>query len=144
AFLRHVERTRLLLHVVDPTGDQGQRDPLDGFAAINRELALYSEDLAARPMVVALSKMDLAEAQAAAPVVAEALRALGHEVYEISTVTGDGIDNLLYRLMARVEALPPIPPALPEATSDSDAEAGRTVFRPGQGEDEDAIEIYRD
>lgn len=142
AFLRHVERTRLLLHVVDPTGDQGQRDPLDGFAAINRELALYSEDLAARPMVVALSKMDLAEAQAAAPVVAEALRALGHEVYEISTVTGDGIDNLLYRLMARVEALPPIPPALPEATSD--AEAGRTVFRPGQGEDEDAIEIYRD
>lgn len=139
AFLRHVERTRVLLHVVDPTGDHGQRDPLAGFAAINQELALYSADLAARPMLVALSKMDLAEAQAVAPAIAEHLRAQGYEVFAISTVTGDGLDSLLYRLMAKVESLPPVPAAVPTATGD-----GPTVFRPGQTEADDDLHIYRD
>lgn len=143
AFLRHVERTRLLLHIVDPTGDQGQRDPLAGFEAINRELALYSKELGERPMLVALSKMDLAEAQEAAPAVIAGLQEMGHPVFEISTVTGEGIDRLLYELIAKVEALPPIPPAVP-AEQPRAAGDGRALLRPGAAADDDGFEIHRE
>lgn len=144
-FLRHVERTRLLLHIIDPTGDGGQRDPLDGFAAINRELALYSAELAERPMIVALNKMDLAEAQAAAPALAERLRERGYDVYEISTVTGAGIDPLLYRLASLVDELPPVPPAvaLADGARDGADRPGRAVLRPGAAA-ADEINIFRD
>ena len=60
-FLRHVERTRLLLHLID--GGYTERDPWDEFEAINRELAEYSADLAERPQIVVMTKMDLPEAR---------------------------------------------------------------------------------
>ena len=60
-FLRHVERTRLLLHLID--GANVERDPWDEFEAINRELAEYSADLAERPQIIVLTKMDLPEAR---------------------------------------------------------------------------------
>ena len=62
-FLRHVERTRLLLHVVDATGVEG-RDPVDDYHRINAELSMYSAELAERPQIVVANKADLPAAQA--------------------------------------------------------------------------------
>jgi len=62
-FLRHVERTRLLVHVVDASGSEG-RDPVKDFEQINEELRLYSDVLAQRPQIVAANKMDIPEAAA--------------------------------------------------------------------------------
>lgn len=102
-FLRHVERTRLLIHVVDAGGTEG-RDPVADFAVINRELALYSPELAARPQVVAANKMDLPESQPNL----ERLRAAlpGYEVFPVSAATGEGLDRLMARVAELLRELP--------------------------------------
>ena len=98
-FLRHVERTRLLVHLLDGSSP----DPAADYAAINRELALYSEKLAAKPQIVVLNKLDLPEARARwAPLKKE----LGLEVLGISAVTGEGISGLLRVIAERLEELP--------------------------------------
>jgi GTP-binding protein len=96
-FLRHVERTRVLVHLVDPVAPGEGRSPLADHDAINRELRLYSPELAEKPQVVALTKMDLPEARAE---VAPFRRALSRRkrrppVVAISAVTGEGLDELL-------------------------------------------------
>ncbi len=93
-FLRHIERTRVLIHLIDAAGTEG-RDPLDDFEVIRRELALYSPELAQRPALVAANKMDLPEAQAAWPRVRAALEARGFRAFPISAVTGEGVEALL-------------------------------------------------
>lgn len=114
AFLRHTERTRLLIHVLDMAGTEG-RDPLADYAVINRELAAYSPALAARRQVVAANKMDLPEA---APNLERLRQALGSEIeiFPISAVTGQGIEPLMYRadeLLDELEAIPPAPAVEP-------------------------------
>jgi len=96
-FLRHVERTRVLVHLVDPVAPGEGRSPLADHDAINRELRLYSPELAEKPQVVALTKMDLPEARAE---VAPFRRALSRRkrrppLVAISAVTGEGLDELL-------------------------------------------------
>ncbi len=96
-FLRHVERCRVLVHLVDPVAAGEGREPRADFDAINRELALYSPELAKKPQVVAVTKMDLPDAR---PRLAALRRALarrkgGREVLGISAVTGEGLDALL-------------------------------------------------
>lgn len=110
-FLRHVERTRLLIHVVDMAGSSG-RDPVADFAAINRELALYSAELARRPQVVAANKMDLPES---GPNL-ERFRATypGYEIFPVSAVTGEGLDRLMWRVAALLRELPPPRTFVPE------------------------------
>ncbi len=107
-FLRHIERCRLLVHLVDVSGTTG-RDPVEDFAVIMQELASFSEDLAAKPMIVVATKMDIA--QDTEPV--ESLRALAHErglaFLEISSATGQGIDALKFAMAERV-----LPPAAAE------------------------------
>lgn len=109
-FLRHIERTRLLIHVVDMAGTGG-RDPVADFAAVNRELALYNEELARRPQVVAANKMDLPEAEANL----ERFRAAaaGYEIFPVSAVTGAGLDQLMFRVAALLRELPPPPLSVP-------------------------------
>ncbi|MCL5046577.1 MAG: GTPase ObgE [Actinobacteria bacterium] len=107
-FLRHVERTRLLIHVLDLSGLEG-RDPLDDFDAINRELELYNPKLGRRPQVVAANKIDLPEAQANLPRVREDLEKRGYEVFTCSAATGEGIDRLVYRAADLLEGLKPDP-----------------------------------
>lgn len=105
-FLRHIERCRLLVHIVDVSGVEG-RDPIADFVAINAELSQYSEDLATRPMLVAGNKSDLA-----APEDVERFRAYieeqGMEFFEISAATGQGTKPLVYAIGAAIKELPPI------------------------------------
>jgi GTP-binding protein len=104
-FLRHTERTRVLVHVLDMAGTEG-RDPLEDFAVINKELEMYDHRLAARPMVVAANKMDLAESGASLERLRREL-AGRCEIYPVSAVTGEGLDNLVHKLVAILETIPP-------------------------------------
>jgi GTP-binding protein len=103
-FLRHVERTRLLIHLLDVSGMTG-REPLQDFDILNRELALYSERLAALPQIVALNKIDVAMDPAEVDAVESALKGRGYTVYRISAVTKTGVKPLIYDVMKRLEAL---------------------------------------
>jgi GTP-binding protein len=98
-FLRHIERTRLLVHLVDVSEITG-RDPVEDFRVVMRELASFSEDLTKKPMLVAASKVDVAQD----PQRIESLRALAASeelpFFEISSVTGQGIEALK-RIMAQ-------------------------------------------
>jgi GTP-binding protein len=94
-FLRHVTRTKALIHVLDASGGLEGRDPLADFATINEEIAAYDPDLPAKPMLVALNKTDLAEAQDRLPALRAALTADGYALYPISAATGPGIAELL-------------------------------------------------
>jgi GTPase len=106
-FLKHIERTKVLVHLVDMS--ETGRDPIHDFETLIVELASFDEDLASRPMLVAASKMDVASNVEAAEKVAE-LRALaaarGMPFFEISSVTGQGIEPLKFALAERV--LPPV------------------------------------
>jgi len=110
-FLRHVERTRVIAHVVDMSGSEG-RDPYDDWLAINAELRLYNEKLAERPQVVVANKMDIPEAELFLEEFRRKLNEDGHEDIEIvpiSAATRLGIRELLYKLADMVEAMPVAP-----------------------------------
>ncbi len=96
-FLRHVERTRLIVHVVDAS----RPDPLADIATIDAEIRSYGRGLAERPLMVALNKIDLPEARAAAPRIAEALRAREVDAFPISAATREGVDALLRAVFER-------------------------------------------
>ncbi|HET7094191.1 MAG TPA: GTPase ObgE [Thermomicrobiales bacterium] len=94
-FLRHVRRTKVLVHVLDASGGLEGRDPLVDFRTINRELADYDEQLAQKPMIVALNKIDLPEARERLPELQAALKEAGYQTFPISAATGAGIAPLL-------------------------------------------------
>ncbi len=104
-FLRHVERTRLLIHLVDAAGVDG-RDPVEDFQKINEELRLYQPELAERPQIVALNKVDLPEAQANLPRLRAAIGLPASELFEISGATRAGVDALVQSVAARLATLP--------------------------------------
>src|SRR5437773_3031442 len=93
-FLRHIERTRVVVHVVDAS----RPDPLADIATIDAELDAYGHGLRERPEVVALNKIDLAEARDQVPRIVEALEARGREALALSAATGEGVDRLTKRL----------------------------------------------
>ncbi len=107
-FLKHIERTRMLLHVVDVSGVEG-RDPLEDFVKINEELAGYSEKLAALPQVVALNKCDIFGAEEN---VKAFKRKYGkkYKIYEISAVNGEGTKELIEGVFEVLKDLPPVQP----------------------------------
>ena len=104
-FLRHVERTRLLVHMLDVSGLSG-RDPWDDFGIVNRELRAYSERLAERPQLVALNKADMPAAAAVIRDLAPRLKDAVGAVFPISALTGDGVPPLLYAIWDRLQELP--------------------------------------
>jgi GTP-binding protein len=104
-FLRHVERTRLLIHVVDAAGVDG-RDPVADYQQINQELRLYQPELAQRPQVVALNKADLPEAQANLGRLRAAIGRAPADVFVISNATRAGVDALVQSVAARLVELP--------------------------------------
>jgi GTP-binding protein len=114
-FLRHVERTRLLLHVLDLSGGPEERDPLQDWTIINTELKAYSPELASRPMVAVLNKIDLPNAQENLDRVKVELENQGFAVFPISAATRDGIQELLNYVHHRISQLPPPPAFIPEA-----------------------------
>lgn len=109
-FLRHVERTRLLVHVIDISGLSG-RDPLDDYAIINRELAAYDERLAALPQVVALNKSDLVDEDTVELYRAE-FAAEDRPVFTVSAATRAGLEPLVYYLAERLAEMPLPAPVL--------------------------------
>lgn len=100
-FLRHVERTRVLVHVVDAAGTEG-RDPVEDYRTVNRELELHDPDLLRRPQVVAANKVDLPDAEAHLPRLREAAAAAGHRVYPVSAVTGAGLNDLMAAVVSEL------------------------------------------
>jgi len=104
-FLRHVERTRMLIHVLDASGSEG-RDVIEDYEIIRRELANYSQALTERPEIVAANKMDLPDAAENAKRLREYLKPRGVEVFEISAQTGEGVDELLEATYQLLMTLP--------------------------------------
>ncbi|MDO4806253.1 MAG: GTPase ObgE [Coriobacteriales bacterium] len=96
-FLRHIERTALILHLVDLTGGYEDRDPVQDYHTINAELAAYASELADRPQIVVGNKCDMPDSDVAAEVLREEVQKDGKEFFVVSAVTGEGIDLLVSR-----------------------------------------------
>ena len=92
-FLRHVERTLVLIHLVDGSGD----DPLGAFDTIQSELAQYDSTLLEKPMIVAVNKLDVADARERWPELERRFRELGYDALPVSAATLEGVDTLVYR-----------------------------------------------
>ncbi len=106
-FLRHIERTRLLIHIVDAAGTEG-RDPIEDINAINKELEKYNADISKRPQIIAANKIDAIYSDGEDPV--KRIRdefevKQGIPVYAISAVTGQGIKELLYAIAEKLETI---------------------------------------
>ena len=106
-FLRHIDRCRLLIHVVDVSGCEG-RDPVEDFETINRELAEYSPQLAGRPMIVAANKIDIAPDRTLVDKLKAHVEAKGMDFYEISAAAQKGVRELVYAAARALADLPPI------------------------------------
>jgi GTP-binding protein len=109
-FLRHVERTRLLVHMLDGAA----ADPLSHFDQINQELVLFNPALADRPQIVVLNKMDLPEARDRWPEVEAAVQARELTAYAISAATGEGVHTLMAQVGQMLSSLPRPEPAAEE------------------------------
>ena len=113
-FLRHIDRCRLLVHIVDVSGSE-DRDPVDDFEKINEELRQYSPDLAARPMIVAANKADLLPPDSDNLERLKAhVEAQGYEFYVISAATTQGTRELMKTIAGKLSTLPPVTVYEPE------------------------------
>ena len=104
-FLRHVERTRLLLHVLDVAGTEG-RDPIDDFNKINEELKKYSEKLATRKQIIVANKIDSMQDDENYKVLEKLAKENDLEIYKISAVTGEGLNELFNHVAKIIKTLP--------------------------------------
>lgn len=105
-FLRHVERTRLIVHIVDASGIEG-RNPLDDFYKINEELKNYNPKLSKKPQIVVANKKDIGTWNEGYKMLKEELGKEGYEVFPISAATGEGVDKLKYIIweeLSKIEA----------------------------------------
>ncbi len=100
-FLRHLDRTRLLLHLITVTGEEG-RSPLEDYHAIRKELKAYSPDLARRPEVVALSKADLPDVKETYDSLKLEFEKLGIDLLLVSAATHEGLDEVVQYLAERL------------------------------------------
>ena len=105
-FLRHLERTRLLVHMIDVSGQSG-RDPVEDFKTIRRELELYRPELAEKPAIAAANKMDAVADRAPITRLAAHLRRRGIPLHRISAVTGDGVPGLVEEMWRHLSAPEP-------------------------------------
>ena len=105
-FLRHVDRCRLIVHVVDVSGSEG-RDPVGDFESINAELEKFNPELASRPQIVAANKTDMASPEQLAAFRGY-IEEKGYPFYEICAPIGEGIEPLVYAISQKLDTLPPI------------------------------------
>ena len=106
-FLRHIERCRLLIHLVDVSGSEG-RDPVEDFNAINAELREYNTELASRPQIVAANKCDLLADRENIERLREAAEKEGYRFFELSAITHQGTRELMGECARRLAELPPV------------------------------------
>ena len=104
-FLRHIERTRLLIHVVDISGSEG-RDPIKDFETINEELKKFNPALYERPQIIAANKMDIKGAKERLTVFEEVYEDKGYKVFPISAAANSGLNELIYYVAQRLKELP--------------------------------------
>ena len=104
-FLRHIERTRLLLHVIDVSGSEG-RNPVNDFKIINEELKKYSEKLSKRKQIIVANKIDSMQDESLYIELEKFAKKNKMEIYKISAVTGEGIKELLQRVSKVLKELP--------------------------------------
>ncbi len=104
-FLRHIERTRLLLHVIDVSGQEG-RNPVEDFNTINAELKKYSEKLAKRKQIIVANKIDSMQDETLYQELEKMAKEKQIEIFKISAVTGEGIDTLLQHVASVLKTLP--------------------------------------
>jgi GTP-binding protein len=102
-FLKHVERTRLLVHVIDAAGLDN--DPIEGFYVINKELENFNEKLARKPQIVAANKMDLPQARENLDRIKSNLEPQGYEVIPVSGATGEGLRELIYKIIQYLDKI---------------------------------------
>lgn len=129
-FLRHIERTRVLIHLLDGAS----QDPLEDWAMINQELALYDARLEQKPQLVVLNKIDLPDGRAWESLIREHMEARDLPFHAISAVTGEGVREMLYRVRQLVEEAP-------EPVTRGEAEEKLPVI--GPEEDEEQFTILR-
>lgn len=130
-FLRHIERTKVLIHVLDVSGLEG-RDPIEDYHKINKELELYNKRLASRPQIIAANKMDLPEAQEQYERVAAFMEQEGREIFPISAATGAGMTELMWRAFHLLSEYV------------EEAEANEETVQAYEAQPEDAFTISRD
>ena len=104
-FLRHVERTRLLLHFIDVSGTEG-RDPVEDFKTINKELKKYSEKLSQRTQILVATKIDIIQNEEPLKELEQLAEKKGLELYKISAVTGEGVEQLINYISEVLKTLP--------------------------------------
>ncbi|MDD3114791.1 MAG: GTPase ObgE [Anaerovibrio sp.] len=131
-FLRHVERTRIIVHIVDASGIEG-RDPVEDYYKINKELKLYSEKIARRPQILAANKMDLPGAEENLSRLQALADKEGIALFPICAATGQGLQELINAVAK----------ALDEYVEEPDTEEGEKVYE-AQAEDPDKVVITRD
>lgn len=131
-FLRHVQRCSALVHVVDCATFETDRDPVADLEVIESELVAFDPDLASRPRLVALNKIDVPDGREMAEMVTDQLRAKGFEVYAISAVSHEGLRELTFAMLRLVQAHRALAPA-PEA---------RVILRPAST-DAPAFEVRK-
>ncbi len=121
SFLRHIQRTRVLIHVLDGLSE----DPISDFTQINSEMALFDENLPDKPQIVALNKMDLPEVAEKWPIVQKELKKRGFESLAVSAVAQTNLDKLLWRAyqMLQTAPQPEVEEALPVYRPQVDPEA---------------------
>ena len=112
-FLRHIDRCRLLVHVVDVSGSEG-RDPVADFDAINAELKQYSPELAQRPQIVAANKVDILANDSLLEALRSHVEALGYPLLTISAAAHQGTRELVFAIANRLRELPPVAVYQPE------------------------------
>ncbi|NGZ77511.1 GTPase ObgE [Saccharibacillus alkalitolerans] len=131
-FLRHVERTRVIIHVVDMSGSEG-RDPFEDWVKINEEIKLYNAELEKRPQIVAANKMDMPESEENLRIFKEKVAEVNPdiEIMPISSLTRQGVQELMYRAADVLDSIPEAP-----AIAETAEQTERKVYRAEQVEDE--------
>ena len=127
-FLRHIERTRVLLHVVDVSSVEG-RNPIEDFEIINEELSAYDMALEERPQIIVANKTDIIQDVDVYNEFIAEMEKRGHKVFTISAATGKGVDELMKYTYEELKKLPPIITFEPQV----DLEAERFVDKSGKG-----------
>jgi GTP-binding protein len=144
-FLKHIERTRVLVHLVTVDPDP-ERKPLRDYDLLRKELQRFDEGLAQRPSIVAMSKLDLPEVRAALPQLRRTLKRRGIELHAISAATTEGVDELLNAVEALLaqHAVAPQPRQTPRARSEAQRGQESDGVDELDGEEEDQDQDAQD
>ncbi len=103
-FLRHIERTKILVHLLD-LSPMTQRDPIEDYEKLNHELISFSEELSKRPQIIALNKIDITEAREELEDLEKHFSDLGIKTFPISSATGEGTKELIWEVVKQIEEL---------------------------------------